>query len=642
MNRIFIFLLLFACSSSLFAQKQYSSTNKKAIKLFEQSESALLQRNFDLAVDLLTKSLDKDPNFIEAHLRLASTYRTLLLAPKAEFHYAEIIRIDPENKKLAGAYFALAEILHRKGEYEKAYQYVTKFSELVGTMDPRVKADVQKLTLSTDFARKAVKNPLEFKPELLPPPINSFMMQYFPVLTIDQNTLIFTRRLGNRANDDEDIVISTRKSMTEHWSEPTSISPNINSIYNEGTTAISADGRTLIFTSCHGRPSFGSCDLYVSYKIGDEWSEPENMGNNINSGAWESQPSLSSDGRVLYFVSDRKGGQGRRDIYMSKKDENNKWLPAWNLGKEINTPDDEISPFIHFNGQTLYFSSNGHPGLGGFDLFESQKADENWGEVKNLGYPINDHNDQVSLFVSADGTKGYYSQEYAREGQRERTELYTFDFPASLIVKNRSNFIFGKVIDAETKKPLNAEIELKDLNKNTLVGYTKSDPVSGEYLMALTEGADYGLFVDRVNYLYQSYTFNYADSHSMQPIEKDILLRPIKRGAITVLSNLFFEVDKYELQEKSIPELQKVILFLNNNPRVRIQINGHTDNVGADDYNMQLSLNRAKAVYDYLIKEGVPRHRVRYKGFGKNNPVASNDTAEGKSQNRRIEFELFD
>lgn len=639
----FIFLLCcLLLSSQLWAQKTYTSSNKKAIKLFEQSESALFQRDFDLAIDLLTKALDKDPNFAEAHLRLAGAYRTLLKSSRAEYHYEQIIRIAPQDPKLIGAYFALAEILLRKGEYERAYEYANIFNEIARPSDQRVKSDVAKLLTSADFARKAVQNPLPFQPEPLPDPLNSFAMQYFPVLTIDQNTLIFTRRVGNRSIDDEDIMISKRKDGNSAWSEPESISPKINSVYNEGTTAISADGRTLIFTSCHGRPSFGSCDLYISFKIGNEWTEPENMGANINTGAWESQPSLSSDGRTLFFVSDRKGGFGRRDIYMSRMDNNNKWLPAWNVGKEINTPDDEISPFIHFNGQILYFSSNGHPGMGGFDLFEASWKDEKWTDVKNLGFPINDHNDQVSLFVSADGTRGYYSHEYARDGQRERTELYTFEIPPVLRVKNRSNYIFGKVLDAETRKPLRASIELKDLNKNAIAGFSYSDQETGDYLMALTEGAEYGLFVERVNYLFQSYTFNYADSQAMQAVEKDILLQPVRKGAVTILNNIFFPTDSYELEERSVPELQKVILFLQQNPRIRIQINGHTDNVGAAEYNMQLSLNRAKAVFDYLIREGVPRHRVRYKGFGMDRPIASNDTNEGKSQNRRIEFELFD
>ncbi|MEQ8423198.1 MAG: OmpA family protein, partial [Cyclobacteriaceae bacterium] len=423
--------------------------------------------------------------------------------------------------------------------------------------------------------------------------VNRFGLQYFPVLTADEQELIFTRRMGPGPDDDEDLVVS-KKDTNGRWTIPVSISSNINSRFNEGTCTISADGRTLIFTSCIGRRGYGNCDLFYSRKVGGEWSVPVNIGPEINSSAWESQPSLSADGRILYFISDRREGVGGRDIYFSQKDNEGRWSPAENMGQPINTPFDEISPFIHVNGRTLFYATNGKPGYGGFDIFKAELSDGKWEMPQNFGSPVNDHEDQFSLFISADGTRGYYSHE---DGTRENSaRLFEMNIPKELQIEYRSNFVKGVVRDKKTSEPLQSRVELFDLKKDELISVVESDSVTGEYLMVLTTGSDYALYVTAPDYLFQSLNFNYESNLNPEPVVIDILLDKTDAGATAVLNNIFFDFDKYELKERSLTELNKVIRFLKEKPVIKVEIGGHTDSDGAAAYNKQLSLKRAQSV----------------------------------------------
>ena len=465
-------------------------------------------------------------------------------------------------------------------------------------------------------------------------------MQYFPVVTADQQELIFTRRLGGGPNEDEDLVIS-RKNQRGAWTEPQSISGNINSDLNEGTCAISADGRKLIFTSCVGRDTYGSCDLFESNRIGDQWSRPTNLGLGVNSVEWESQPSLSADGRTLYFVSDRRGGMGRRDIWTSTLNQKGEWTKARNVGKAINTVNDEISPFIHVNNRILYFASNGLTGFGGYDLFFTERDTSSWSEPVNMGSPINNHEDQFSLFITADGQKGYYSHEEDRDGGYSVSFLYEILIPDAQQIRFKSNYVKGIVRDKETHEPLFATIELINLQEKEVESLIESDSVTGEYLIVLTQGSEYALYVNRRDYLFQSLNFNYVEMKNLEPIVLNVDLEKVHEGTRAVLENLFFDVDKYDLKEKSVTELQKMIKFLQDNPALKIEISGHTDNSGSADYNKQLSEKRARSVYDYLVKNGISPTRLVPKGYGSAMPTAENSTEEGRERNRRIEFKIL-
>ncbi len=593
-------------------------------------------RNYSEAITYLEMAIEKDPGFAEAHLRLGTNFLSIGDYPNARGYLEEAVSLIPDDPKTIGAQLALADMYYREGSYEMALKFLQKFKSF--NPPPKMVKSAAKLEQNANFALAQIKNPLPFDPQPLPDNVNVYDLQYFPVLTADQNTLIFTRRRSRDPQFDEDMVTSS-KNPDGSWSDPESISENINTKFNEGTCTISANGRTIIFTSCSGRSSMGSCDLYISYKLGDEWTDPENMGTNINSRNWESQPSLSADGRMLYFVSDRTGGYGKRDIWKSHWVDG-KWTKSVNLGATINTADEEVSPFIHVNGQTLYFSSKGFLGMGGFDIFYSEWQGGKWTAPKNLGYPINTADDQVSLFITADGKKGYYS--YEQKGANSyKSLLYDFQVPEAIRIKSKSNYIAGKVLNIETKRPLQAKVELYDINADSLKSTVTSDSLTGDYLQILTDGSEYALYVSQTGYIFESLRFDYQESQDREPILIDIFLKPIRSGSTSTMNNIFFDVDEYKIKQKSSTELNKTVLFLQTNPSIRIEIAGHTDNSGSDSHNQQLSLNRAKAVYEFLINQEINPKRLGYKGYGSTVPVAPNDSEENRQLNRRIEFKIL-
>lgn len=629
--------ILFLFFFSSFAQTNYSTTSKKAIKLYEESQSLLHQRKFREAIEKLNAAVEKDNNFIEAHLTLAFSYELLREIKAQQYHLEQVIRIDPKNAKYKNVYYSLGKVYFNEGKYELAGEMLMKLKSF-GIENDRIRAEVMDLEGNINFAVENIRNPLDIQPKPLPPIVNSFPLQYFPVLTADENSIIYTARDGVTFHDDENIVIS-EKDEDGYWAKPISISPNINSQFNEGTCSISADGRTLIFTNCEGRKSVGGCDLFISFKTGNEWSVPKNLGRNINSRSWDSQPALSADGRKLFFVSDRAGGFGKRDIWMSYKNYENNWEKAVNLGHVINTREDEVSPFIHVNGVSLFFASQGFPGFGGYDIYKSEQIELIWSTPENLGYPINTHEDQVSLFVSTDGKSGYYSFEKKGRGDQNQSYLYGFVFPDEGILTRRSIYLTGNIYDFETKEPLEAAIELYDLAIDKQIAIFSSDPVTGEYYSILNEESKIALYVDREGYLFESQSFE-IDVKNTSSIQKDVYLKPIKKGGSVRLNNVFFEFNSASLTVDSKTELDIVVRFLMNNPDTKINISGHTDYQGTEAYNMVLSEKRAKAVYDYLINKQINPDNLTFKGYGESRPIASTNDENEDLLNRRIEFEI--
>ncbi len=637
--RLLCIILVFLVLVPLSVFSQLSTKSKKAIELYTEADNFRVRNQFDQAINLLQQAIAKDKNFVEAYYRLGLTYFSMKQHAKAIEQYETGLGLTTDLRKQKVFWFDLGELYLLTGQYEKSMKVLSAF--VSNESQNKQKIDrARVLYNSAEFAFSSKANTSLFKLRPLSDTVNRFMMQYFPVLTADQQQLIFTRRVGNSPNDDEDLVIS-KKDKNGQWQAPESLSKNINTKLNEGTCTISADGRKLIFTSCTGRDGMGSCDLYESRKVGNEWSEPKNLGKNVNSAEWESQPSLSADGRTLYFVSDRRSGMGRRDIWISTLDDQGRWTKAVNAGKDINSAYDEISPFIHANNKTLYFASNGLPGFGGYDIFFVQMENEGWTAPQNIGAPINDHEDQFSLFITADGKKGYYAHEETLSSGVSRSKIFEVEIPAENQIKFRSNYVKGVVRDKSSKAPLTAKIELINLAKNKLESLVESDSLSGEYLMVLTQGAEYALYVNKPGYLFKSLNFNYSEIADFTPIEIDIELEPIREGSVSILNNIFFEVDKYELQEKSTSELQKLVRFLTDNPNVRIEISGHTDNTGQPQYNYNLSEKRAQSVSNYLIQRGINKARLTLKGYGADRPMATNVTEEGRYKNRRIEFSII-
>ncbi len=402
-----IFLILFVlCAIPVLAQPQLSTKSKKAIALYTEADNYRVRGQYDQAIAMLKEALDKDDEFVEAWYRLGLVYFSMHNLPEAIKHYEKGLSLTTEIRKQKVFWYDLGEAYLGTGEYEKSMKFLSSYVN--NETQNRQKIDrATVLFRNAEFALKNKNENSKYNLRPLSDTVNCFVMQYFPALTADQQELIFTRRAGDGPNDDEDLVIS-HKDARGRWAKPQAISKNIDTPLNEGTCAISADGRKLIFTSCVGRDGIGSCDLYESRKIGEEWTEPKNLGPNVNSVAWESQPSLSADGRTLYFVSDRRAGMGRRDIWISVQDDRGRWTKAVNAGKQINSQFDEISPFIHVNNQTLYFASNGLPGFGGYDIFFAEKDSTGWSKPKNVGAPINNYEDQFSLFITADGKKDIF------------------------------------------------------------------------------------------------------------------------------------------------------------------------------------------------------------------------------------------
>ena len=390
-----------------------------------------------------------------------------------------------------------------------------------------------------------------------------------------------------------------------------------------------------------GRTGKGSCDLFASEKEGDKWSKPFNMGAPINTGNWESQPSFSSDGKTLYFIRGKvrykqRRNPGEQDIYMTQIKDDGTWSVPKKLSDKINTPGREESVQIHPDGQTLYFSSDGHPGMGSLDIYLS-RLDETgeWGKPENMGYPINTFKEENSTLVSSGGEFAYFASN--REGGYGSLDLYSFEIPQSKR-PIKTTFMKGKVYDVETKEPLAADFQLIDLKTGVMFKRAFANKGNGEFIVALPINKDFALIAEHDGYFF--YSKNYSIDKLVQNEDGflvDVPMRPIKKGAPFVLENIFFDSDKSILKAESVTELNKLLAILNKNASLKIELGGHTDSDGDDDHNMQLSRNRAKAVVDWLINKGVDKAKLYYKGYGENKPRVKNDTPQNKALNRRTE-----
>lgn len=603
--------------------------DKKALIIFEKAKKEFSERKFESATESFKKYLEKDSTKTEAYFKLGQLYETFRNVDLASKFYKKFISKDTTKLGFIQAYTYLGSRALENNRFDEAKQYF-QISLLYTNKNSMVYQQIQKQLRTAEFGVVALANPLKIKPLPLPASINFKSKQYFPVLTADNSTIIFTAR---NDTDDENIFIS--KFINGDWQPPVSISPEINSPYHEGTCSISADGKIMVFTSCDGRETKGSCDLYISKKEGDAWSKPENMGININSNFWDSQPSLSSDGSKLYFSSERPGGIGKKDIWMSELDDKAKWKKAVNLGKIINTPSDDVSPFIHANGQALFFASNGKEGMGKFDIYMALLQKEGFSETMNLGYPINTSADESSLFITADGKQAFYSVD-----DNQTVKLYSFDMPDKLSEKiNKIYYVKGFVIDNTTQKPLYASLELIDRRSGVKISKFQSDPITGDYMAILPGDGQYVLYVETPNYFFKSINFDYTNNKTSRELE--ISLSKIEKEKKTILENIFFDSGSAILRQDSNIELQKLKLLLVQNKTLKVEISGHTDDIGNEKINLELSNNRAKAVVNYLINEGIVKDRIIAKGFGKSQPKVKNDSEANRQLNRRIEMKIL-
>ena len=629
MRWLLIFLLLFL-SVRLYAQEEYSVDNPRIKKWYESARQLIKEREFDGGISLYKKCLVKEPTFVEAHWALASIFKNLGDLERSFYHLDQYYLGTDKSGISVPKLMILVKAYFKNGFYGKAKACLDQIQLYQIPADQ----DDSLLIASVAYAYKNQKTKAGVMPKALSSSVNRYLTQYFPTLTIDNNTLIFTKRAGASGSYDEDLVVSYREAGI--WSPATLLSNNIHSEFNEGAASISADGRTLIFTMCDKGQTFGNCDLFISRKYGEVWSNPENLGKVVNSKNWDSQPSLGADGNILYFSSDRSGGMGKRDIWYTQRVDNT-WIQPKNMGNIINTLRDDVTPFIHTNGENLVFASNGRVGFGGYDLYMSEQKEGKWQTPRNLGNAVNNNLDQLSFIISADGSMAYFSQDFKKADGKLKTKIVQLPIINDSLVKNTSSYIFGRVRDAISQKAIKAKIELFDIFTNKLKYSTYSDSISGEYFFALNEGLSYGVYAGAKGYFFEDFRFDIQNSSSGQPDTLDIILSPLEVGATMILENIYFDLASYELTLNSQSELEIVAEFLVEN-QVNIQIEGHTDQSGDPQYNQMLSEQRAKAVYDFLIASGIPSDQLTFIGLGSKHPVESDPTLSDK--NRRIEFRI--
>lgn len=640
MKRYIAIIILFICRLS-FGQS-LSTADKKVIKLFEQAKLAYQSNQYSKSLRLLDETLALDSCFTEAYLLKSDIFQELdSIKPQIQSVEAAL-RIDPG--KYPKLYYVLGKALYRSGNYQKAidaYKSYLSHADNKSTFIDQAKKGIDKCIGAVNL----LKNPVPFTLVDLGENINSEDDEYWPSITVDGETIIFTRLVKSQSPDGQKNLLPqedfyTSRLVNNVWqpSEPLS---NINTIYNEGAQTISTDGKLLFFTACTRNDGRGSCDIYFSRNKAGEWSTPENAGAPVNSSAWESQPSISANGEELFFASNRKGGKGGMDIWKCDlKGFSELGKPIWgtpvNLGDSVNTPGNEMSPFIHSDGKTLYFASDYWPGLGGFDIFYCRRIEGTvWSKARNMGYPINSNKDEQGLVVDAKGKNAYYSSD--RPGSKGMDiysfELYSEARPAPV------SYIKGKVVDEESGKPLCAKVELIDLENSTSAIKTETCWEKGEFLMCLPLGKEYAFNISKEGYLFYSENFELKEvTDRISPHILDVKLKKIKIGGSVVLRNIFFNTGSYELLPESRIELQKLIDFLGQNNTVNIEISGHTDNVGSPELNQKLSEKRAESVYNYLVVNGVARQRMKFAGYGLSRPISSNETNEGRALNRRTEF----
>jgi len=615
--------------------QEFSIIDKRAIKYFEEGNQFLHRKQLPEAQGKYKAAYERSSDFYEAYLKHAQVLLSRGMAEEA----LVVAKKGQSRLSIKNNDFFRGKLGWLEGEI---YLSQGAFQKALNTFDDNQPYFDEKFLKSGEYLEKlqqleiiaeGIKNPIDISKKKLLSPLNQFKLQYFPVLTADGKRLFFTKRDGMSAKQNEDIFFSDLEG--EAWSQPETISTLINTSYNEGTCTISADGNLLIFTSCNTPASQGSCDLYITARLNGDWQSPINIGNNVNTRYWESQPSLSADGSLLFFSSNRPEGEGGIDIWVSERIQDGSWSKAKNLGPKINTKKDEVSPFIFFNNTMLFFASDGHPGYGAKDIFKSSIDRNGFGKPINMGFPINDEKDQLALFITAQKDFAYYTENNYEQGKVDSSFLYRFDFPKEIDLGHELIVTRGKVINKETGEAVEALLSLIDLDQDSTMYNFKSDGKDGTFTMIYPDINNSGLYVEKQGYMPK--IFN-VDRDSLRNKEGfQIFLEPIAAGKHFIFENIFFDFDETILKNASLSSLKKLHKFLLDHPKVNLLIVGHTDNVGKSSYNLELSLKRAESVKKFLNDAGIDSQRLQIEGRGASEPIMSNDTEENRAFNRRIE-----
>ncbi|MFC0877872.1 OmpA family protein [Saccharicrinis sp. FJH2] len=643
MNRLGVYIIIVICVLSGFdSSAQLLSTSKKsARKAYADARDKYFTHQYDEAIALLDKAIQKDKAFSEAYWFKATIYEinrqydqqinALKAADNPGYYF-----YDQTLIKLGEALFNEGKYSEAKGVYAKLEKFGKRNANLVHFARYKQK--------QCDFALNLVAHPVPFQPENLGKNLNTLYDDYWPVISADENRLITTvlveTKKGGTTDYQEDFYESYR--TDSGWSKSEPLAPPLNSPNNEGAQSLSPDGEILFFSACNRAEGSGKCDIFISFHTSKGWSDPINPGSPLNTAYWEAHPSMSSNGHTLYFCSNRPGGYGKRDIWIAELEITPngqvKILEVKNAGPVINTEEDEVSPYIHFDDQTLYFSSDGHMGLGRHDIFMSRKDSAGeWQEPENIGYPINTHRDEIGFTVNALGTKAYYASE-AFAGDRKDKDIFAIPLPHE-IQPIPVTYLKGNIFNAENQNPLVADFELTDLEEAKQVSKSHSAE-NGTFLLCLPAGRDYALNVSKDGYMFYSDRFTLREQDDItQPVNKNIPLQPMKAGTTIELKNIYFEFDSYALKKESFIELNKLVTLLKNNPTIRVEIGGHTDGKGTNEYNKELSQNRAESVKNYLVENGIAPDRMETKGYGFTQPLDADDPYNGV--NRRTELKII-
>jgi len=543
------------------------------------------------------------------------------------------------------AHYLLGKAYHFNLEWDKAIEeYSRCLGKKTSSNDAEIVTALRKIEECKN-GKELMKTPVKVTIDNLGSAINTVYEEYCPVISADESVLFFTSRRPNTIGgleetgiEDffEDIYFSENKNGK--WTAAKNLGPPVNTIRHDATVNLSVDGQRLFI---YRDESKVNADIYESLLRGKSWTEPKKLNSNINTGLQETSAAFTPDGKSIYFVSNKSGGYGGKDIYVSKQSANGDWGPAKNLGPPINTDMDEDAVFMHPDGKTLYFCSNGHKTMGGFDIFKTVFEDGKWSEPVNIGYPINTPDNDVSYVLSASGKHGYYAS--SREGSLGKRDIFMITFLEDTAKKAEPQLtlVSGTITDEITGKPIGADVEVFDNAKDESVAKFKSNSETGKYLISLPSGKNYGMVVRSEGHLFHSENFDIPASKGYFEIAKPVTLQKAEVGKKIILNNIFYDFDKANLRFESMNELSRVLQLMSEMPALKIEVSSHTDNKGTDEYNIRLSQERAQSVVDYLISKGVNASRVVAKGYGKAQPVASNDTDEGRQLNRRTEFKIL-
>lgn len=641
-------------------------------KLYEQGEVF-----FKEAIPFYEKAQAFNPNNALLNYKLGECYLFSVYKPKAMAHLLKAIELQPTINPRINYY--LGQAYHLNLEFDKAVSFYTKYRASV--QDSWEIEDIQLRIQQCTNGKKIVEKPIRVFIDNLGSNVNTQYHEYGAVISADESVIIYTsRREGSTGgkidpvlNEHyEDLYIST-KNEDGTWSPAKNMGENVNTSDHDAVSAISPDGSRIIIY----KGGSGMGDLFECVLEGTEWSKPEDLGKNINTGNYQ-EPSAcyAPDGNTLYFVSEMPGGIGGHDIYLSKRDAKGKWGPAQNLGATVNTKYKEDGIYMHPDGKTLYFGSEGHTSMGGMDIFKSvyDAATNAWSKPENLGYPVNTADQDAFFVISANGRHGYYMST-ANEDNKGLRDLYRITFLGAekqMVLNNEDNLLAsvaspvkdvviapevvvkeaqltilkGVISDFLSKAPLDAEIEIVDNAANQVIATFKSNSKTGKFLVSLPAGKNYGIAVKKDDYLFHSENFDIPNTAAFQEVEKNVELKKLSVGSKIVLRNIFFDLDKATLRPESTAELNRLIALMNEVPTLKIELGGHTDAQGSDTHNQDLSERRAAAVVEFLTKAGIAADRLKSAGYGETQLV--NACANGvkcsdvqHQENRRTEFKVL-